>query len=92
LKKEYKGRENELKFLNYLEQKKDKLDWWFKNGDSGKEFYCLKYFNTAKKEEALFYPDWILKFKDGRIGIFDTKSGFRQHKIQKGELKDLLIN
>lgn len=75
LKKEYKGRDNELKFLNYLEQKKDKLDWWFKNGDSGKEFYCLKYYNTAKKEEALFYPDWILKFKDGRIGIFDTKSG-----------------
>ena len=58
LKKEYKGRDNELKFLNYLEQKKDKLDWWFKNGDSGKEFYCLKYYNTAKKEEALFYPDW----------------------------------
>lgn len=75
LKKEYKGRENELKFLNYLEQKNYKLDWWFKNGDSGKEFYSLKYYNTAKKEEALFYPDWILKFKDGRIGIFDTKSG-----------------
>lgn len=75
LKKEYRGRENELKFLNYLEQKKDKLDWWFKNGDSGKEFYCLKYYNTAKKEEALFYPDWILKFKNGSIGIFDTKSG-----------------
>ena len=29
----------------------------------------------SEKEEALFYPDWILKFKDGRIGIFDTKSG-----------------
>lgn len=75
LKKEYNGRINELKLITYLEQKKDKLDWWFKNGDSGKEFYCLKYYNTAKKEEALFYPDWILKFKDGRIGIFDTKSG-----------------
>jgi type III restriction enzyme len=76
LKKEYKGRDNELKFVNYLEHKEDKLDWWFKNGDSGKEFYCLKYYNTAKNKEALFYPDWILKFKDGRIGIFDTKSGF----------------
>jgi type III restriction enzyme len=76
LKKEYNGRVNELKFLNYLEHKKDKLDWWFKNGDSGKEFYCLKYYNTAKNKEALFYPDWILKFKDDRIGIFDTKSGF----------------
>ena len=75
LKKEYTGRKNELKFLNFLEQKKNKLDWWFKNGDSGKEYYCLKYFNTAKKEDSLFYPDWIMKFNDGRIGIFDTKSG-----------------
>lgn len=75
LKKQYNGRVNELKFLNYLEQHKDKIDWWFKNGDSGKEYYCLKYYNTGKKEEALFYPDWIIKFKDGRIGIFDTKSG-----------------
>ena len=24
----------------------------------------------------MFYPDWVLKFKDGRTGIFDTKSGF----------------
>lgn len=75
LKKQYNGRVNELKFLNYLEQQKDKIDWWFKNGDAGKEYYCLKYFNTGKKEEALFYPDWIIKFKDGRVGIFDTKSG-----------------
>mgnify|MGYP003587268396 FL=1 len=76
LRKEYKGRENELKFIKYLEQKGDKLEWWFKNGEGSKEFYCLKYFNTSIKEDALFFPDWILKFKDGRIGIFDTKSGF----------------
>jgi len=41
-----------------------------------RNFYCLKYYNTAKNKKQLFYPDWILKFKDGRIGIFDTKSGF----------------
>lgn len=75
LTKEYKGRINELKFIIYLEQQKDSIEWWFKNGDSGKEFYSLKYFNTSKKEESLFYPDWIIRFKDGRIGIFDTKSG-----------------
>ena len=76
IRKEYKGRDNEVKFIKYLEQKKDNLEWWFKNGEGSKEYYCLKYFNTSTKEEALFYPDWILKFKDGRIGIFDTKSGF----------------
>jgi type III restriction enzyme len=76
LRKEYKGRDNELKFIKYLEQKEKALEWWFKNGEASKEFYCLKYFNTSTKEDALFYPDWILKFRDGRIGIFDTKSGF----------------
>jgi type III restriction enzyme len=76
IRKDYTGRDNEIKFIKYLEQKKSALEWWFKNGEASKEFYCLKYFNTASKEEALFYPDWILKFKDGRIGLFDTKSGF----------------
>jgi len=76
IRKEYKGRDNEVKFLKYLEQKKSALEWWFKNGEGSKEFYCLKYYNTSTKEDALFYPDWILKFKDGRVGIFDTKSGF----------------
>jgi len=76
IRKNYTGRDNEIKFIKYLEQKKSALEWWFKNGETSKEFYCLKYFNTAIKEDALFYPDWILKFKDGRIGLFDTKSGF----------------
>ena len=66
---------NELKFINYLENKKDKIEWWFKNGDSGSDYYSLKYFNSSKNQESLFYPDWIIKFKDGKIGIFDTKSG-----------------
>ena len=63
LRKDYKGRENELKFIKYLEQKVKALEWWFKNGEASKEFYCLKYFNTSTKEEALFYPDWILKIQ-----------------------------
>jgi type III restriction enzyme len=76
LRKVYNGRDNELKFIKYLEQKSDSLEWWFKNGEGSKDFYCLKYLNTSTNVESLFYPDWILKFKDGRIGIFDTKSGF----------------
>ena len=73
--KNYNGKLNETNFINYLEGKTAQLDWWFKNGSSGKEAYCFKYKNTATQEESLFYPDWILKFKDGRIGISDTKDG-----------------
>ncbi len=75
IRKDFDGRENELKFMKYIDGKKDSIEWWFKNGDSGKDFFAIKYFNTAKQEDALFYPDWIVKFKDGKIGIFDTKAG-----------------
>ena len=76
LRKLYNGRGNELKFINYLEQKNNLIEWWFKNGEGSKEYFCLKYINTSTDKEALFYPDWIIKFKNGKVGIFDTKSGF----------------
>jgi type III restriction enzyme len=64
-----------MAFKDYIDKKKGKIEWWFKNGDYGKEYYAIRYFNTTNKEERLFYPDWIIKFKDGRVGIFDTKKG-----------------
>jgi type III restriction enzyme len=73
--KEYDGKDNEMDFKDYIDKKKGKIEWWFKNGDHGKEYYAIRYFNTTDKEERLFYPDWIIKFKDGRVGIFDTKKG-----------------
>jgi hypothetical protein len=75
LKAEYPGRDNEIAFIEFLE-KLPTVEWWFKQNDDGKDFYALKYFNTTENRERLFYPDWIVKFVDGRIGIFDTKSGF----------------
>ena len=74
LRKEYKGRENETSFIKYLEESSE-LDWWFKNGDSGKEFLGIKYFDTTDQVNRLFYPDWIIKLDDGRICILDTKGG-----------------
>lgn len=74
IRKEYAGKENETKFIEYID-KLDEIEWWFKNGDSGKEYYSLKYFNTSDEKMSLFYPDWIIRFKNGKIGIFDTKSG-----------------
>jgi type III restriction enzyme len=73
--KDYKGKDNEFNFIKYLESKGKKIDWWFKNGNQGKEYFAIKYFNSVDDKEALFYPDFIIKFKNGRIGIFDPKSG-----------------
>jgi len=73
--KDYKGKDNEFNFIKYLESKGKKIDWWFKNGNQGKEYFAIKYFNNADDKEALFYPDFIIRFKSGKMGIFDPKSG-----------------
>jgi len=74
IRKEYDGKPNEVEFINYIDGKKNKIDWWFKQ-EIGQEYFAIKYFNTADQKFSLFYPDWIIKFKSGKVGIFDTKSG-----------------
>jgi len=73
--KEYRGKLNEKRFLNYIDSKKSKIEWWFKNRDYGWEYFAIKYFNTREQAYRLFYPDWIIRFRDGKIGIFETKAG-----------------
>ncbi len=74
LRKEYRGRENEEKFAKYLDQQ-DSIEWWIKNGDNGKDWLSIRYFNEEEGKLDLFYPDWIYKKKNGTIGIWDTKDG-----------------
>ncbi|MFA5790582.1 MAG: DEAD/DEAH box helicase family protein [Caldisericia bacterium] len=74
IRKEYDGKPNEIEFINYIDNKKNRIEWWFKQ-EIGQEYFAIKYFNTADQKYALFYPDWIIKFKDEKTGIFDTKSG-----------------
>lgn len=71
--KEYKGRDNEISFIKYIDSKNKEIDWWFKNGNQGKDYFAIKYINNTDNKEALFYPDFIIRFKNGKIGIFDTK-------------------
>jgi type III restriction enzyme len=43
---------------------------------------------NQKGRRAAFYPDYIIRFKDGSVGIYDTKSGFtadNEHVRQKAE-------
>lgn len=72
LKKQYKGRENELKFIKYLENMN--IDWWHKQEDSGKSVFAIEYYDTQEKKYRLFNPDFIVK-KDNMIYILDTKAG-----------------
>jgi len=73
IEKEYAGRNNEEKFIKFLEASKN-IIWWHKNGDSGSEHFSISYYNPDENKEKLFFPDWIIKTKDGVL-IADTKAG-----------------
>lgn len=60
-------------FARYLD-KCQKIKWWWMNGsEHTKENFGIKYEDKNKKART-FQPDFIVQFKDKKIGIFDTKS------------------
>ena len=65
------GNPNELEtdFLDYVNSKKEYVDWIWQNGQEHMETN----FGIQKSDGYTFQPDFIIKLKDGRIGIFDTK-------------------
>jgi type III restriction enzyme len=63
----------EKEFEQYLKTKSDNIEWWYKNQDMGQKYFGIKYDENGNT--FTFYPDYIVKFADGRIGIFDTKAG-----------------
>jgi type III restriction enzyme len=65
---------SEKTFIEFLE-KSENVEWWFKNGDRDRAFFAVPYDNGEQKP---FYVDFIIKLKDGRIGLFDTKAGITQ--------------
>lgn len=60
-------------FKQFLVANADKLDYWYKNGDGGREHFAVDYVDVSGTPR-LFYVDFIIRTKDGRIGLFDTKS------------------
>jgi len=70
--KNYNGKKNETEFIKYVESKN--VDWWYKSGNSGSEHFSIPFYDDLERKEKLFYPDWIIKFKDTII-ILDTKQG-----------------
>ncbi len=60
-------------FRDFLESHKDSIDWWYKNGDEGKQHYSIPYV-MSNGDKSLFYVDFIIRMKNGQIFLFDTKS------------------
>jgi type III restriction enzyme len=63
----------ERRFSDFLEANKEYIDWWYKNGDEGKQHYSIPYENS-QGEKALFYVDFVIRMKNGKIFLFDTKT------------------
>ncbi len=65
----------EKDFIDYLENKKDVVKWWWQNGD---EHMALN-FGIKYNKKSTFQPDFIVLLKNGKLGIFDTKaSGYNE--------------
>lgn len=65
--------EPERDFMRLLDGS-DKVEWWFRNGDNEIKYFAVYYEDQTMYPRA-FYPDFIVRFKDASIGIFDTKAG-----------------
>ncbi|MDE1941492.1 MAG: hypothetical protein KGI66_05200, partial [Patescibacteria group bacterium] len=61
----------ERSFESFLNKNSAKIDWWWKNGENKQDYFGIKY----EYQDAIytFYPDYLVKFKDGRLGIFEVK-------------------
>ena len=60
-------------FERYCENN-DKVEWVYKNGDTGQQYLSIVYMDGISKQ-WLFYPDYIVHLKDGTDWIIETKGG-----------------
>lgn len=63
--------ELEVRFIKYLDKHENSIEYFWKNGSE----HMNTNFGIRKEDGTTFQPDFLIQFKDGRIGIFDTKAG-----------------
>ena len=87
-----KNRSNVEKIFEKIIDADTNVKWWFKNGVNKVEYFGVKYFFPANRIKS-FYPDYVVQYLDGTIGVFETKSkgddenlgGFNQKTKRKAE-------
>ena len=63
----------EKEFIQIMEESEN-VAWWYKNGENESMYFAVPYDKNG--EETPFYVDFIVRFKDNTIGLYDTKKGF----------------
>ncbi len=64
---------SEKKFERFCETC-EAVDWVYKNGDKGAEYFSIVYMDSFGKQKS-FFPDYIISVR-GEIWIIETKGGF----------------
>src|SRR5574344_1467917 len=77
----------EVDFIKYLDKHDNTIEYFWKNGSE----HMNTNFNNIKKDGSTFQPDFLIQFKDGRIGIFDTKAGKGFNENDNKEKSEALI-
>lgn len=73
---------SEKLFEKYCESS-NKIDWFYKNGDKGAEYFSIVYEDNLGKQKS-FYPDYIISVQK-EIWIVETKGGF----TKSGDSEDI---
>ena len=60
------------------------IQWFYKNGDKGIEYFSIVYTDNFEKQKS-FYPDYIVGASDGSTWIIETKGGF----TKSGDSEDI---
>ncbi|MGM2853531.1 restriction endonuclease subunit R, partial [Bacillus cereus group sp. Bce028] len=68
-----KRSDSEKSFERFCEDT-ESVDWFYKNGDKGSEYFSIGYYDNAGTAK-LFYPDYIVSVQN-TIWIVETKGGF----------------
>ncbi|MDO8240811.1 MAG: DEAD/DEAH box helicase family protein [Candidatus Moranbacteria bacterium] len=63
--------EPEKHFEKFLDGNSEKIAWWWKNGENRQDYFGVRY--EYKGEIFTFYPDYLVQFKAGNLGILEVK-------------------
>lgn len=63
----------EIAFEQWCENNKSIVEYLYKNGDKGDEYFGIVYRKAFRRSH--FYPDYIIKTKKGNIWIIEAKGG-----------------
>ena len=55
-----------------MENNADQIVWWWKNGENKNDYFGIKYFYPVNSINT-FYPDYLVQFSSGKLGILETK-------------------